>query len=201
MRVWICGVLMAVMLAACSPAASTTPLSSPIPDTAATETAIAASVAGLFGATQVAISNPSPTPLATTVPLSTPTLDPFQRPEAVAQMWFTAMMTGDGLTVGRLTCQAYQEDSSTVSGVMGIFPNMLNAMSGNLTAGATVQLDLSRVQFNVLAYGEETVVSLSGTMGIALGGFYRENTLTGAEDPLWMVYEDGMWKTCGFWTF
>jgi hypothetical protein len=106
-------------------------------------------------------------------------------------------MTGDGLTVGRLTCRAYQEDGSTISGMMGMLPNILTAMSDNLTAGSTVQLDLSRVRFEVLTYGQETVVALSGTIGIALGG-YRENTLTGAENPIRMVYEDAIWKTCGF---
>jgi hypothetical protein len=177
------------MFSACSSADSTTPLSSSLSDAAATETAIADSVAGLFGATRE----------AATVPLPISTFEPLQQPELVAQMWLSAIMTGDGLTVGRLTCRAYQEDGSTISGMMGMLPNILAAMSDNLAAGSTVQLDLSRARFEVLTYGQETVVALSGTIGIALGGFYRENTLTGAENPIRMVYEDGIWKTCGFW--
>lgn len=189
MRVRILSVLIAIMFSACSSADSTTPLSSSLSDAAATETAIADSVAGLFGATRE----------AATVPLPISTFEPLQQPELVAQMWLSAIMTGDGLTVGRLTCRAYQEDGSTISGMMGMLPNILAAMSDNLAAGSTVQLDLSRARFEVLTYGQETVVALSGTIGIALGGFYRENTLTGAENPIRMVYEDGIWKTCGFW--
>lgn len=170
---------------------SDAPDASNVPESSATETAIAVAVNSLF--MQTAVAATSTTEFAINNPTLVPTPEPRQDPLYVAQLWVDAAARLDTETVVQYTCQANREAIRNQMIRLGTMLGLGNIFSQAMSQG-TLNIDLSRVTFTLVEQSSSLArIHIQGEIATTAGAYYN-TTRINRTVPL--IFENNMWKLC-----